>query len=114
LDLIRRIRCFGINLMTLDIRQESSVHEEAMDSIFSTIGKGSYSELPEKERILGLETLTLSPPQVDFNQLTPMAREVLDTLKVAAKFGAESMGAYVVSMAEAPSDILEVLFLQKL
>ena len=28
LDLIRRVRCFGINLAKLDIRQESSKHSQ--------------------------------------------------------------------------------------
>ena len=30
LDLIRRVRCFGINLARIDIRQESSRHEKLL------------------------------------------------------------------------------------
>lgn len=33
LDLIRRLYCFGISLLKMDVRQESSRHTEAIDSI---------------------------------------------------------------------------------
>lgn len=33
LDLIRRLYCFGICLMKMDVRQESTRHTEAIDSI---------------------------------------------------------------------------------
>ena len=41
-------------------------------------------------------------------------REVLDTLETVAQFGPESFGAYVISMARGPSDVLSVALLQKL
>ena len=40
-------------------------------------------------------------------------RDVLDTFRVAAALPAESLGAYVVSMTERPSDVLAVELLQK-
>lgn len=33
LDLIRRMYCFGVSLMKMDVRQESHRHTEAIDSI---------------------------------------------------------------------------------
>ena len=33
LDLIRRMYCFGVSLMKMDVRQESHRHSEAIDSI---------------------------------------------------------------------------------
>jgi phosphoenolpyruvate carboxylase len=33
LDLIRRMYCFGVSLMKMDVRQESTRHTEAIDSI---------------------------------------------------------------------------------
>ena len=40
-------------------------------------------------------------------------REVLDTFRVAARLGRDSLGAYVISMARAASDVLAVELLQK-
>ena len=37
LDLIRRVRCFGINLAKLDIRQESSRHEKLINEVIKKI-----------------------------------------------------------------------------
>ena len=39
-------------------------------------------------------------------------RDVLDTFRVAARIHPESLGAYVITMASAPSDVLAVEFLQ--
>ena len=40
-------------------------------------------------------------------------REVLDTFTVAASLGRSALGAYVISMASQPSDILAVVLMQK-
>jgi len=50
LDLIRRVKCFGLALVKLDIRQESERHTEALDAISSFLGLGSYAAWSEAER----------------------------------------------------------------
>lgn len=40
-------------------------------------------------------------------------REVLKTFRVASDLGPRSLGAYVISMASNPSDVLAVVLLQK-
>jgi phosphoenolpyruvate carboxylase len=40
-------------------------------------------------------------------------REVLETFRCAARLGSASLGAYVISMAQAASDVLAVELLQK-
>ena len=44
LDLMRRVRCFGINLARLDIRQEADRHEKLLNEIFKKKSKigGKY------------------------------------------------------------------------
>lgn len=39
--------------------------------------------------------------------------QVLDTFKVAAELGPESLSAYVISMATRPSDVLAVELLKR-
>lgn len=34
LDIIRRLRCFGLTLVRLDLRQESSRHTEVADAVY--------------------------------------------------------------------------------
>ncbi|EKX31868.1 hypothetical protein GUITHDRAFT_121941 [Guillardia theta CCMP2712] len=115
-DLIRRIRTFGLYLVKLDIRQESSKHEEVMDAITSHLGLGQYSTWSEETKIQWLTNELLSKRPLlgsqDFN-CSPMVREVLDTFKVIMSCNAEPFGAYVISMTQSASDVLEVHLLQK-
>ena len=48
---MRRVRCFGINLARLDIRQESDRHEKLLNEIFKKKNKINYSSLSESEKI---------------------------------------------------------------
>ncbi|XP_038725752.1 phosphoenolpyruvate carboxylase 4 isoform X2 [Tripterygium wilfordii] len=114
-DLIRRVTTFGMVLMKLDLRQESSRHAETLDAITNYLDMGSYSEWDEEKK---LEFLTrelkgkrpLVPPTI---KVAPDVKEVLDTFRVAAELGSDSLGAYVISMASNASDVLAVELLQK-
>uniref|UniRef100_A0A2N9ES93 phosphoenolpyruvate carboxylase n=1 Tax=Fagus sylvatica TaxID=28930 RepID=A0A2N9ES93_FAGSY len=46
-------------------------------------------------------------------EVAPDVKEVLDTFRVAAELGSDSLGAYVISMASNASDVLAVELLQK-
>ncbi|KAL0705224.1 hypothetical protein Bca4012_071649 [Brassica carinata] len=114
-DLIRRVATFGMVLMKLDLRQEAAKHSEALDAITTYLDMGTYSEWDEEKK---LEFLTrelkgkrpLVPPNIEVG---PEVKEVLDTFRVAAELGSESLGAYVISMASNASDVLAVELLQK-
>jgi len=114
-DLLRRLAVFGLHLVKLDIRQESSRHRDAMGAITQSLGLGNYAEYPENEKIAFLcselkERRPLIP--LDF-ACDAEAREVLDTFYMLARIRTESLGAYVISMAKSVSDILAVHLLQK-
>ncbi|XP_039143170.1 phosphoenolpyruvate carboxylase 4 isoform X2 [Dioscorea cayenensis subsp. rotundata] len=114
-DLIRRVATFGMILMKLDLRQEASRHSEALDAVTVYLDMGVYSEWDEDKK---LEFLTrelkgkrpLIPPSIE---VVPDVKEVLDTFRVAAELGTDSLGAYVISMASNASDVLAVELLQK-
>jgi len=118
-DTLRRLYTFGTSLMRLDIRQESTRHSETLDAITQYLGMGSYLQWNEKERqAFLLKELEGKRPLVNhqFRQsdfCTNDIAEVLDTCSVIAEQPAEALGAYVISMATAPSDVLAVMLLQK-
>lgn len=114
-DLIRRVSTFGMILMKLDLRQESGKHSETLDAITEYLDMGTYSEWDEEKKLEFLVTelkgkRPLVPPTIE---VSAEIREVLDTFRVAAELGSESLGAYVISMASKASDILAVELLQK-
>ncbi|GAA5524350.1 phosphoenolpyruvate carboxylase [Microbulbifer aestuariivivens] len=119
-DTLRRLNCFGITLLRLDIRQESSRHTAALDAITRYLELGSYGEWDESRRqAFLLAELSGRRPLVDdafyrSEYCDEEVREVLATCRVIAEQGAEGLGAYVISMARASSDVLAVMLLQKI
>lgn len=49
LDLIRRLYCFGISLLKMDVRQESTRHTEAIDSITRSASPAYCLRLAERK-----------------------------------------------------------------
>lgn len=47
LDLIRRVYCFGMSLLKLDLRQESTRHADTLDAVTTYLGYGSYKSWDE-------------------------------------------------------------------
>jgi phosphoenolpyruvate carboxylase len=50
LDLIRRVEIFGLSLLKMDLRQESSRHTELLCEICTALDLGNYLEWPEEKR----------------------------------------------------------------
>jgi len=117
-QLMRRVDCFGLTLVRLDIRQESSRHSEVLAAVTHHLGLGDYDSWSEEQRVEFLaRELANKRPLVRWEAmlasrselLTPDVREVVATFAMIAEMGgAESLGAYVISMARRTSHILEV------
>ena len=115
LDLIRRVRCFGINLARLDIRQESSRHQKLIADVLNKKYKINFSSLSESKKI-NLLNLLIKEKKYFINNLKIKHKdnkEVWNTFKQISKEPEQCMGAYVISMTSKASDILSVYFLQK-
>ena len=115
LDLIRRVRCFGINLARLDIRQESSRHQKLIADVLDKKYKINFSSLSESKKI-NLLNLLIKQKKYFINNLKIKHKdnkEVWNTFKQISKEPEQCMGAYVISMTSKASDILSVYFLQK-
>ena len=115
LDLIRRLHCFGSHMVRLDIRQEASRHTEVLDELTRYLELGAYSDWDEadRQRFLIAELGSKRPLIPMAMPASNQAQEVLDTFRVLATLPRDSLGAYVISMARQPSDVLVVELLQK-
>ena len=120
-DIIRNVASFGLTMVTLDIRQESDRHEEALDCITRFLGLGSYAQWDEDTKLSWLQQQLASKrpllrPGVwaDHPDLfPPTAVDTLETLAMISEQHEDSLGAYVISQATSASDVLAVLLLQK-
>lgn len=115
LDFMRQVSCFGLSLVKLDIRQESDRHTDVMDTITTHLGVGSYKEWSEEQRQEWLLTELRGKRPLFGADLpkTDEIRDVLDTFHVIAELPPDSFGAYIISMAMTPSDVLSVELLQR-
>lgn len=50
LDTLRRVRCFGVPLVRIDARQESTRHTEALAEIIRYLGLGDYESWTESDK----------------------------------------------------------------
>jgi phosphoenolpyruvate carboxylase len=117
-DILRRTGAFGLALARVDIRQDASRHTEAIDWIAQVRRWGPYATAPEETRQALLERhLTASHhgfEKLPLDTASDRVRDVLETFRMAAQLHPDSLGAYVITMASRPSDVLAVDLLQRL
>jgi len=115
LDLMRRAKCFGINLARLDIRQESSRHSETISEFVKKKYKSNYLDWNEDKKLKFLISKIKKKQNIlkNFNFRNKDNIEVWSTFKILAEEPSECLGAYVISMTSSASDILSVSFLQQ-
>ncbi len=119
-DLLTQARVFGFHLAALDIRQHSAIHEQVVGELLLKAGAcPHYAELDEDARVAVLTRVIEGPAiaRPDPADLSALSRNVLDVFEIveqARRRDPQSVGSYIISMANAVSDLLEVLWLMHL
>ena len=115
LDLMRRAKCFGINLAKLDIRQESSRHSQLIYELIKKKLNQNYLSWTENQKIQFLSKSIRSKKNIinNFKFKKKENLEVWSTFKVLSDEPEECLGGYIISMTSSASDILAVSLLQK-
>ena len=116
LRLLRRAAdCFGFHLASLDMRQNSAVHERTIAELLDAAKPGtSYLALNEDARIaqLAIELRNARPLTSAFVKYSEETVGELAVFHAAAeahvKFGADVIPQCIISMSEGISDMLEV------
>lgn len=118
--LIRAVETFGFHMATLDLRQNSAVHERVVAELLKVAGvEADYLALDEAARValLGRELGSprlLSTPFTRYSDETESELAIVRAAAEAhARYGPASIENYVVSMAKSVSDLLEVQLLLK-
>jgi phosphoenolpyruvate carboxylase len=121
LRLLRRaVDCFGFHLASLDMRQNSAVHERTIAELIDAAMPGtSYLALNEEARIalLASELGNARPLTSAFVKYSDETLGELAVFHAAAdahaKFGADVIPQCIISMCKGMSDMLEVALLLK-
>jgi phosphoenolpyruvate carboxylase len=118
--LIRAVEVFGFHLATLDLRQNSAVHEGVVAEMLKVAGVcDDYAALDEAARValLRAELETARPLTSRFHDYSEETASELAIVQAAADahatYGAGCIRQYIVSMTKSVSDLLEVHLLLK-
>ena len=97
--LLRKVRTFQFHLSTLDVRQNSRVHTQALNELTASVSAVTSQPLPERE-------------------LTPQSVELLETLRTVADLkkthSPQALQNFVISNAQTEHDIYAVVQLAQL
>jgi len=120
LNLREAVAAFGFHLATMDIRQNSEVHERAIAELLCESGvEKSYLDLDEEARTqLLLNELThprlLRSPYAIYSPDTQRELDIADHAAMLRRnFGAKAISNYVISKSASVSDLLETAILMK-
>ncbi|MGY6518471.1 MAG: phosphoenolpyruvate carboxylase [Lysobacteraceae bacterium] len=116
--LLRRIEVFGFHLATLDLRQDSAVHETALAAL---LGDAEWPERSAEVRAGRLrELLAGADPGGRVVMPAPDAADAASTLAVfravdeaMPRYGTRAFGPYIISMSRSAADALAVLVLAR-
>lgn len=118
--LIRAVETFGFHLATLDMRQNSAIHERVVAELLKSAGVcDDYAALDEQARIdlLRRELANARPltsPYAAYSEETESELAIVrETAAAHARYGRDCIRHYIVSMAQSVSDLLEVHILLK-
>ncbi|KFG88383.1 Phosphoenolpyruvate carboxylase [Sphingobium herbicidovorans NBRC 16415] len=118
--LIRAVETFGFHLATLDMRQNSDVHERVVTELLKVAGvQDDYAALDEYARIalLRRELASNRPLGTRFSEYSEETASELAIVQAAADahriYGPGCISHYIISKAESVSDLLEVNLLLK-
>jgi phosphoenolpyruvate carboxylase len=119
-DLVRSVKCFGLHLTSLDLRQNSSVHESVISELFDVVdNKVDYANINEDQRIELLATelgsaRSLLRSDWTYSKITTSELNILEAAaKARMTLGPRTITTTIVSNTQAASDVLELAVLLK-
>lgn len=120
-DLMRLLDSCGFYLSKMDIRQESTLHTQAIHEIATTLAEPvDYYAMTEAERQAWLteQLLCTEPLTYDRRQITIQSADIISVFELMSEMRAEvsqdCFGSYIISMTHEASHLLEVALLAKM
>ncbi|GGE11691.1 phosphoenolpyruvate carboxylase [Psychroflexus salis] len=114
-DYIGRVHLFGNHFATLDIRQDSSVHLEIMQSIFKKEFNVNYDDLSNEDKLYYLteKSLQINPENYSDDLVVDTIKNVYQIKEIQKLNGKRGLHRYIISNSESIFDVLHVYALFK-
>ena len=112
---MRRMQAFGFHLATLDLRQDSAWHDEALATIDGDADWAGRDVAARVERLHALIESDAPRGDADGSDVAMSTLDVFRTVVEArARFGPHAIGLYIISMSRSAADALAVLALARI
>ncbi|WP_407067637.1 phosphoenolpyruvate carboxylase [Marilutibacter alkalisoli] len=109
----RRAQCFGFHLATLDLRQDSAVHDAALAALFNDPQWPQRSPEQRATRLHEIVEGEVEVPAVEPEPAAPVLAVFRTVAELRPLFGARAFGPYIISMSRSAADALAVLALAR-
>ena len=105
-DLINKVNIFGLHFASLDIRQESSVHNSVLIDIYGDV----YGELPIRDKANFLSILSEIKNQSNYENdlVTDTINNIKGIKKIQQQNGEVGCNRYIISQCNSALNVLEV------
>ncbi len=111
-NLINKIHVFGLYFASLDVRQESSIHNRVLEAVAKTdkVLPENYANLPAAEKQQLLISVSANVDSSLYEE--GLIRDTLDTVKAIGQIqqqsGEEGCNRYIISQCNSALNVLEV------
>ncbi|HFI0150776.1 TPA: phosphoenolpyruvate carboxylase [Streptococcus suis] len=120
-ELLEAVEAFGFYLASIDMRQDSSIHEASVAELLASAGiVDDYSSLSENEKCQILLKELEEDPRILSATNVPKSEQLVKELAIFAvarelkdKLGEEVIKQHIISHSESVSDLLELAVLLK-
>ena len=110
-----RVKIFGTHFATLDIRQDSRIHQKVIDELMIKYSKQDVAELTnsEKVNILISEHILAHPDDFEDEIIKETLKSVINVKEIQTKNGERGMHRYIISNSDTVEDVMNVFALFK-
>ncbi len=111
-----RVKIFGTHFATLDIRQDSRIHQKVMDDIFSKVSGISSDSKTADEKIKYLleSDVILSPEDFEDEMTCETLKSIYNIKTIQESNGERGMHRYIISNSDEVKDVMNVYVMMKL
>ncbi len=114
-DFKDRVKIFGTHFATLDIRQDSRVHQQIIDEIISRYSDLNIGMVSDQEKLDWLISTDVVLNPNDFEGITrDTLQNICNVKEIQQKNGERGMHRYIISNSEAVKEVINVFALFRL
>ncbi len=110
-----RVKIFGTHFATLDIRQDSRIHQKVIDELVNQYSGKSAENLnnSEKVAILIQENIQANPDDFQDEIIKETLKSVMNITQIQERNGERGMHRYIISNSDTVEDVMNVFALFK-